>query len=186
MLKLAGLKCIFPLYKVRFYEWYFLLRWTLPIIDPIDGDTDFFGSYTRLPRYERGHRECKSERAALAKIERSEAAIVQRCNGEQWSRRVRWTFYVDGNMTKAVTHGWAVGARSSVPSVRSFVCRESPVEWIEAIRTARLLATYPTSLGKNMRRKGRSMRNDKNVPCPFTFRESERSTRNGSLSRFTL
>lgn len=75
-----------------------------------------------LPRRKRGQPECKS---ASAKIERFEAQAMRKvCNDERRARRVRWTFYVDGNMTKAMTHGWAVGVRSSIR-------HESSVPWIE-------------------------------------------------------
>lgn len=57
--------------------------------------------------------ECKSEEraSASAKIELFEAgatrydAASEGVTGGFW---VHWTFYVDGNMTKAMTHGWAV------------------------------------------------------------------------------
>lgn len=79
-------------------------------IDPVNGDADLFAQRFFRDINEVSSSVSPAERAASAKIERFEAQAIRKvCNGERRARRVRWTFYVDENMTKAMTHGWAVG-----------------------------------------------------------------------------
>lgn len=125
---------------------------TTDYIDSIDGDTDFFGSHTRLPRTgERGHRECKSD--GRYRVSENRAIRSRGCTKGVTASSGRGECVELSTSMEIWQKPWLMDELSAhvrpfYPSVRPSVRRESPVKWIEAIRNRAVTCHFSTSLGK--------------------------------------